>query len=167
MTLAELNNLDNQTARAEFQKCCGSSRWTVLVAERRPFQTKEQLFETADTVWNKLPAADWKEAFTHHPKIGDVKSLRKKFSLTATWAEGEQAVVQTAAEEVLQNLADGNTTYEKKFGFIFIVCATGKSAPEMLEMLQQRLKNDAQQEIRIAAEEQRKITRLRLEKLLS
>lgn len=166
MTLADLNNFDQETARKEFQKCCGCSRWAGQMAEDRPYQSTSRLLETADTIWNNLTPADWKEAFAHHPKIGDTKASHEKFASTAKWAEGEQAGVQAATDEVIQELVHGNQFYLEKFGFIFIVCATGKSAGEMLTILQLRLKNNAQQEILIAADEQRKITRLRLEKLL-
>jgi len=125
------------------------------------------MFAVAGETWNKLTPGDWKEAFSHHPKIGDIKSLRQKFASTAQWAEGEQSGVAQTSERVLRELAEGNNLYEAKFGYIFIVCATGKGAEEMLEMLNRRLSNYPEEEIRIAAEEQRKITRLRLEKLLN
>ena len=127
----------------------------------------DALVESADAIWRNLPPSDWKEAFEHHPKIGDVEALKEKFASTVTWIEGEQAGVRTAPEEVLQQLARRNQEYESKFGYIFIVCATGKSATEMLAMLDQRLGNAVDEELKIAAEEQRKITRIRLEKLLA
>lgn len=166
MNLALLNNLDPQTAQAEFLRCCGSSRWAQEMTSRRPFHDEARLFTAAEEVWWQLSPESWREAFSHHPKIGDLENLRKKFSSTRQWATGEQAGLQGAAEEVLQALAAGNTAYEIKFGYIFIVCAAGKSAEEMLAILQRRLSNDAALEIKIAAEEQNKITRIRLEKLL-
>jgi 2-oxo-4-hydroxy-4-carboxy-5-ureidoimidazoline decarboxylase len=105
------------------------------------------------------------EAFEQHPKIGDINSLKKQYANTVAWASNEQAGVDAASDEVLQALAKGNDDYERKFGYIFIVCATGKSAGEMLELLQSRLTNDPESEIKIGAEEQNKITKLRLEKL--
>lgn len=135
--------------------------------ERRPFKDAGHLFAVAGETWNNLKPGDWKEAFSHHPKIGDVNALREKFASTATWASGEQSGVSGAADETLKRLAEGNAEYERKFGYIFIVCATGKSAEEMLEMLEMRLKNPEDQELKIAAAEQAKITRIRLEKLLS
>jgi 2-oxo-4-hydroxy-4-carboxy-5-ureidoimidazoline decarboxylase len=134
---------------------------------RRPFASVESLYETADKVWIWLYEEDWLEAFTHHPKIGDIDSLRAKFANTKAWAEGEQSGVEAASEEVLQGLAAGNSAYEAKFGYIFIVCATGKSAGEMLAILNSRLPNDPAVELQLAAVEQQKITRIRLEKLLS
>ncbi len=137
------------------------------MAQRFPFQTKEEVFAAAEEVWFKLLPNDWLEAFAHHPKIGDVESLRAKFASTRQWAEGEQAGVSEASEAVLQALAEGNTEYENKFGYIFIVCATGKTAEEMLAILQSRLLNDHAAELQISAIEQSKITKIRLEKLLN
>ncbi|NUO80414.1 2-oxo-4-hydroxy-4-carboxy-5-ureidoimidazoline decarboxylase [candidate division KSB1 bacterium] len=136
------------------------------MAQRFPFQTKEELCAAAEEAWFKLLPNDWLEAFAHHPKIGDVDSLRAKFASTRQWAEGEQAGVHEASEAVLLALAEGNAQYENKFGYIFIVCATGKSAAEMLAILQARLLNDHATELQIAAVEQSKITKIRLEKLL-
>ena len=109
---------------------------------------------------------DWKEAFAHHPKIGDFESLKKKFASTRGWAEQEQSGSQNASMAVLQALALANQTYENRFGYIFIVCATGKSAEEMLKILESRLNHDPKIEIKIAAQEQDKITKIRLEKLI-
>jgi 2-oxo-4-hydroxy-4-carboxy-5-ureidoimidazoline decarboxylase len=126
-----------------------------------------ELLNDAEDQWYECSEADWLQAFTHHPKIGDVDSLKKKFASTAKWAGNEQGAVNSASEETLKALAKGNDDYEKKFGFIFIVCATGKSADEMLQLLQERLPNDKAGEIKIAMEEQNKITQLRLQKLLA
>ena len=131
-----------------------------------PADDMVELLEDAEDEWWKCRQADWKEAFTHHPKIGDIDSLRKKFASTADWASGEQSGVNKATEETILALAEGNKLYEEKFGFIFIICATGKSAEEMLAQLQQRLQNEPDEEIIIAADEQNKITKLRIEKLL-
>ena len=125
-----------------------------------------ELLEDAESQWWLCNEDDWKEAFTHHPKIGDLDSLKKKFADTAAWASGEQSGVNTATDEIINALAAGNRLYEEKFGYIFIVCATGKSAAEMLEILNERLKNIPEDEIKMAADEQNKITLLRLEKLL-
>ena len=131
-----------------------------------PADNLVELLEDAESQWWLCNEEDWKEAFTHHPKIGDLDSLKKKFANTAVWASGEQSGVNTAKDEILNALAEGNRLYEEKFGYIFIVCASGKSAEEMLGMLNERLKNNPEDEIRIAADEQNKITLLRLEKLL-
>lgn len=162
--LESLNALTAEEARARFLRCCGSSQWAERMADGRPFKTEAQLFDLADKTWYSLAPADRLEAFSHHPKIGDKKALEAKFADTRQWALSEQAGVAQAQEDVLEQLAQGNRDYEAKFGYIFIVCATGKSAAEMLALLKARLGNDRQSEMLIAAEEQRKITRLRLEK---
>lgn len=167
MTLAELNALEESGARAELLRCCGSSRWVEAMSKRRPFAGKDSLLDAAREIWRALGPADWREAFTHHPKIGDLDSLKKKFSATAGWASGEQAGAAGASEATLRALAQGNADYEKRFGYIFIVCATGKRADEMLVSLLERLGNDPERELAAAAGEQEKITALRLEKLLA
>jgi 2-oxo-4-hydroxy-4-carboxy-5-ureidoimidazoline decarboxylase len=166
MTLHELNTLNQFQLKEELMKCCGSSAWVNKMLPFIPADDMVELLEDAEEQWYKCSETDWKEAFAHHPKIGDVESLTKKFATTAQWASGEQSGVNVAAKETIEALADGNKNYEKKFGYIFIVCATGKSAEEMLNILQSRLPNTPEDEIEIAAEEQNKITKLRLEKLL-
>ncbi len=165
--LLQLDGLSPAEAAAELRRCCGSARWVECMTAARPFRAKERLFATAEETWNHLDPEDWREAFAHHPKIGDKDALRARFASTRQWAEGEQAGAALASEEVLEALADGNQAYEARFGHIFIVCATGKTAAEMLALLRERLGNDPDEELRIAAGEQAKITRLRLEKLLA
>jgi 2-oxo-4-hydroxy-4-carboxy-5-ureidoimidazoline decarboxylase len=167
MTLQELNLLDKQKLNEELKKCCGSSAWVEKIVTIFPIKSKDDLFKEAEKTWFALEEKDWREAFSHHPEIGDIESIKKKFNSTASWASGEQSAVTAAAPEVLDQLAAGNKLYAKKFGYIFIVCATGRSAGEMLDMLHQRLKNLPEEELMIAAREQHKITQLRLEKLLS
>lgn len=125
-----------------------------------------ELLEDAEEQWFNCSEHDWKEAFARHPKIGDTESLKKKFADTARWASNEQSGTSEASAETIKALAEGNKQYEQKFGYIFIVYATGKSTDEMLAMLQTRLQNSPEVEIEIAADEQNKITKLRLEKLL-
>ena len=132
----------------------------------RPFSGKEELMLSAKIIWQICGEKEWLKAFAQHPKIGDLDSLAMKYAGNKEWSKGEQAGVNTASMEVLQALAKGNKEYEDKFGFIFIVCASGKSAVEMLELLQQRLPNKPNKEIHIAKDEQLKITHLRLEKLI-
>jgi len=163
--LAALNSLPAGEAQAALFRCCGSTRWAERMLAHRPFASRDQLHALADTEWEVLDSPDWLEAFAAHPRIGDIESLRKKFASTASWCEGEQAGVGEARESVIQALAEGNRQYEARFGHIFIVCATGKSAEEMLAILRSRLANDRSEEVRIAAAEQAKITRIRLEKL--
>ena len=166
MTIVELNNLSNENTVEELFKCCGSSEWAQKLADNRPFKNKQQLLEVSDATWAGCSKHDGLEAFTHHPKIGDLKSLEKKFASTKEWAGKEQAGVDSATHKTLTELAEGNKVYENKFGFIFIVCATGKTANEMLAMLNARLQNNPETEIKIAMNEQNKITHIRLEKLI-
>ncbi|HEY6551704.1 MAG TPA: 2-oxo-4-hydroxy-4-carboxy-5-ureidoimidazoline decarboxylase [Vicinamibacteria bacterium] len=165
--LSHLDALAPAEARAEFRRCCGSARWVERMTAARPFLERERLFAIAEDTWNQLDPEDWREAFAHHPKIGDKEALRARFADTRQWALGEQAGAAQASEEVLEALAQGNQAYEARFGHIFIVCATGKTAAEMLALLRERLGNDPEAELRIAAREQARITRLRLEKLLA
>ena len=136
------------------------------MADARPFPLLETLYERAGTVWYALSTADQLEAYAAHPKIGSRKAAASQKKRAADWSAGEQAGVATAESEVGEQLAVVNRLYEKKFGFIFIVCATGKSADEMLAICRARLGNTPETELRIAAEEQRKITEIRLNKLL-
>lgn len=161
-----LNALEAEKAYKELQKCCGSRRWARAMAEARPFRDERQLFQSAEAIWRELGPSDWLEAFSHHPRIGDKDALRARFAATAQWAASEQSGAATAPERVLDELAEGNRAYEAKYGHIFIVCATGKSAEEMLGLLKARMDNDPVKELGVAAEEQRKITELRLKKLL-
>ena len=167
MTLEEFNRLSTDEAMKDLLRCCGSRRWAERMAVRRPYASVDELHAAAEETWARLDPPDWLEAFAHHPKIGDVESLRKKFAATASWASGEQAGVKAADDAVLQGLAQGNSDYEAKFGYIFIVCATGKTAAEMLTILRGRLQNAPDQELKVAAGEQAKITRIRIEKLFS
>ena len=132
----------------------------------RPFANVDELLTKADSIWWSLSSEDWLEAFRAHPKIGEKKAAAAQSEEALQWSAQEQSGVNDAAATTMAALAAGNRDYEQRFGFIFIVCATGKSSEEMLAILQARLQNDAETEIAVAAEEQRKITRLRLEKLL-
>lgn len=166
MTLHEINILPQDELKEQLFNCCGSMAWVNKMLPFFPMDDLVELLEDAEEQWYQCTVADWKEAFTHHPKIGDVESLTKKFAATAQWAAGEQIAVGTASQQVIQNLAAANEAYEKKFGFLFIVCATGKTAEEMLAILQQRLSGTPEDEIKTAMDEQNKITLLRLQKLI-
>ena len=167
MTLDTLNTLPKSEALEQFAICCGASKWVEEITAFRPFQHKNELFDLTEKIWFSLNSEDWLEAFSHHPKIGDIDLLRKKFQKTKSWSEKEQLGIQEAGENILKDLAESNRLYEEKFGYIFIVCATGKSADEMLALLKVRLENDPEAELLIAAKEQNKITQLRLDNLLS
>ncbi len=166
MKLEEFNSLPPKEAWDQLFKCCGCTHWANNVVEHMPFKSIESLKEISDNTWWDCRKADWLEAFSHHPKIGQ-KALEKKFEATKSWAENEQSGTQNDNENILQELVKANNTYENKFGFIFIVCATGKTAGEMLELLNERLNNDVEKELNIAAQEQNKITHLRFDKLIS
>jgi OHCU decarboxylase len=163
--LSRLNALPDEEAAAELRRCCGSTVWAAAMAARRPFGGLDDLRATADEVWAALGRQDRLEALAAHPRIGE-RQPPPAAAATAAWAAREQASTQAASARTLAELADANQAYEERFGHRFIVCATGKSSDELLGILRQRLGNSAKQELEIAAEEQRKITNLRLEKLL-
>lgn len=170
MDISYINNLSLEDAREAFTRCCGSERWVSGMLKELPFRDESHLNQAAEQIWSTLRPEDWKEAFLHHPKIGEISALRAKFASigapdTSAWASGEQVRVNEASEEVLVKLAEGNALYEATFGYIFIVCATGKSAAEMLALLNERINNDPELELGVAAAEQHKITLLRLQKL--
>ena len=153
--------MDKETVTKELSACCGSSKWVSLLMNHFPFTSEKELMNKATAIWyDECNEDDGIESFTHHPKIGDVKSLEQKF------AGKEQEGVTTASAETIQLLAKANAEYENKFHFIFIVCATGKSAEEMLRLLNDRVSNTIDDEIRIAMGEQHKITIIRLKKLM-
>jgi 5-hydroxyisourate hydrolase/2-oxo-4-hydroxy-4-carboxy-5-ureidoimidazoline decarboxylase len=161
MNVQEFNKAEKAVAEKELFACCGSEKWVSLLMEHFPFASAEDLVSKATDIWyNKCLADDWRASFSHHPKIGDVSSLKKKY------AGDEQSGVTSASASTIESLAKANEDYENKFGFIFIVCATGKSAEEMLRLLKDRLSNNIHQELNIAMGEQHKITIIRLKKLL-
>src|SRR5215831_20442596 len=166
MTIDDLNELTPQAAHDEFLKCCGSTAWARAMAQARPFGKVEELFIKAGEVSTRLKTEDWLEAFHAHPRIGEKKATKSQTQQEQSWSAQEQSAMRAASADMIAHLANRNREYEARFGFIFIVCATGKSPGEMLAILNRRIDNDPQTELQVAAEEQRKITRLRLEKLL-
>ena len=165
--LALWNGLSPELATAQILPCCGSSVWAAELSARRPLSDEASLLAASDEIWRGLDPGDWLEAFSKHPRIGERRAPSAASSQSASWSAQEQKDVAAAAESVQQALAAANHTYEQRFGRVFIVCATGKSAEEMLNILQQRLQNDEATELHAAAEEQRKITNLRLKKWLN
>jgi 2-oxo-4-hydroxy-4-carboxy-5-ureidoimidazoline decarboxylase len=155
VTLDELNMLPRDKAEAEFMRCCGSTRWAKEMVNLRPFKSVNSVYASGDRTWLTLGEADWMEAFSHHPRIGDGALLEQKFA------------VEEASRETLERLKVLNQEYEKRFPHVFLICATGKSAIDMLKNLEMRLTNDRKHELSNASAEQMKITRLRLEKLLT
>ena len=164
--LKQLNQAAREMAKADFLSCCGSQNWARKMTESRPFADIAALIKQAEQIWLNLDAQDWLEGFAAHPKIGAKKAVSRQSPQSAEWSKAEQSGTQTAAGSLRDELEKANHLYEEKFGFIFIVCATGKSAEEMLDLCRRRLKNDADLELRVAADEQRKIMEIRLKKLL-
>jgi len=173
--LERLNSLSANEAEAEFYQCCGSRNWTRQMVNARPIGSLDELISKADCIWWSLKAQDWLEAFRSHPKIGEkgkgIPADQTKTdwlkSLSQEWSEQEQSRVRNASQETMQTLVNLNRRYEEKFGYIFIVCATGKSSEEMLALLRERLNNDPENELRVAAAEQSRISQLRLKKLIN
>jgi 2-oxo-4-hydroxy-4-carboxy-5-ureidoimidazoline decarboxylase len=165
VAIETLNSLDDAHFREALLKCSGSPVWSEQMAQLRPFSDAEDFVEKSSRAWEKLSTQDWLDAFRSHPKIGDVESLRNKFASTAAWASGEQSGVYSASEETLKSLAEGNARYEKRFGHIFIVFASGKTAEEMLSILNGRLGHSPEVELSICSGEHKKITQSRIEKL--
>lgn len=166
ITVAELDLMPGPAAAQLLADCCGSSRWVSDMLAARPFGSPDAVLSAADQIWNSLSESDWLEAFAHHPRIGEQSGAISQGERGAAWSAGEQSGVATADENVHRALAAANQEYERWFGYIYIVCATGKTPEQMLEVARERLRNDAAVEIRVAADEQRKITRIRLQKLL-
>jgi 2-oxo-4-hydroxy-4-carboxy-5-ureidoimidazoline decarboxylase len=163
--LAAWNEADKAAAMAAMLACCGARRWAESIIALRPYSSVESLSLTADEVWNTMEEPDWLEAFASHPRIGEGKA-QKDDSQSAAWSQQEQSSAASASPDVLAQLAELNAAYEQRFGFTYIVSATGKTAEEMLALLQRRLTNDRASELREAAEQQRQIMQIRLGKWL-
>jgi OHCU decarboxylase len=172
--VARLNGLAATEAETELLACCGARAWAERLAAARPFADRDGLLAAAERIWWELDPADWRQAFAAHPRIGEsravepgdgpgAKPLRRR---TAQWSAEEQSGARSATASALADLAAANRDYEARFGHVFLICATGRSAEEMLAALRERMGNDPQTELSVAADEQAKITRLRLEKLL-
>jgi OHCU decarboxylase len=160
MTLERLNGLPALDAEAEFRRCCGSTRWATAMAGARPFADVDAMIARGEAVWALLAPADWLEAFAAHPRIGERRAA-------SAWSSEEQAGTRSADERTQAKLAALNIDYQSRFGYIFIVCATGKSSDDMLALLEARLSNNPRTELGVAADEQRRITALRLLKLVT
>ena len=175
MTVNELNALPSPAARDAFTACCGAPAWVSRMVARRPFASRAALFDAADASWRTLAPDEWKEAIAHHPRIGESRAAASTSARADAWSASEQSAARAddgAADGVAGGLAhgaalaEGNAEYERRFGHVFIICASGRSAGEILEALRTRLRNDAATELAATSEELRKITQLRLEKLL-
>ena len=165
--LAWLNSLSADEAAKELLQCCGSKRWARQMTDARPYENLANVITRANEIWQSLDRDDWLEAFRSHPKIGEKKSAETVSAQARQWSGQEQSGVSAASTETTNALAALNYAYEQKFGFIFIICATGKTSDEMLAVLRTRLDHDPAEELPIAAAEQSKITELRLKKLLT
>ncbi|MFN2492511.1 MAG: 2-oxo-4-hydroxy-4-carboxy-5-ureidoimidazoline decarboxylase [Pyrinomonadaceae bacterium] len=164
--LVRLNSMEPGQAEKEFLKCCGSGEWAKRMIVERPFEDVDDLLSKADHVWRLLPPHDWLEAFHRHPKIGEKKPEHETSVEVQAWSEQEQSGIRDATLKTAEAMAVLNDVYEEKFGHIFIVCATGKTSEEMLDILRLRLGNNPEEELQRAADEQAKITALRLKKLV-
>jgi 2-oxo-4-hydroxy-4-carboxy-5-ureidoimidazoline decarboxylase len=165
--LQRFNSLAPDEAEEEILKCCGSREWARRTVAERGFANLDDLIAKSDQIWWTLEPGDWLEAFHSHPKIGEQKAAAPTAAEAQQWSADEQSGIRDSTEQTLNALARLNAEYEKKFGYIFIVCASGKTSEEMLKLLRARIGNDAHEELRNAAAEQAKITQLRLEKLLN
>jgi 2-oxo-4-hydroxy-4-carboxy-5-ureidoimidazoline decarboxylase len=164
--LQQWNGFDVTTAEGEILPCCGSRAWAQELAALRPFAEPEDMLATSDEIWSGLDIADWDEAFRSHPRIGEDKAPASATAQSAQWSSQEQSAAELSGMQIRDELKRANAAYEARFGRIYIVCATGKSAAEMLAILKRRLDNDDVAELREAAEQQRQITQLRLRKWL-
>ena len=162
---AHLDALPEEEAAAVLRRCCASERWVQRMLARRPFGDDARLFAAAEEVWWALGPEDWREAFAAHPRIGEREPSGAQDAEGDAWSREEQAGVEGSADATRRALAEGNRAYEERFGHVFLIFASGKSGEEMLAALRDRLENDPEEELRIAAGEQAKITRDRLAKL--
>jgi 2-oxo-4-hydroxy-4-carboxy-5-ureidoimidazoline decarboxylase len=166
VTLDELNALPASEATEFFLSCCGSSAWAKEMVKGRPYSSMGKLLDAADRTWSASSPDQIREAFAHHPRIGETTSASSQSDIAKAFAKAEQAKVNLASSNVHDQMTLVNSAYEARFGYIYIVSAMGKTADDMLELARKRLRNDPERELRIAAAEQGKITRLRLKKLL-
>lgn len=164
--LERWNALDVSTAESEILPCCGSRAWAQELAALRPFAEPQDLLRTSDDVWSNLDIADWDEAFASHPRIGERKAPASATAQSAQWSTQEQSAAELSDAQIQEQLKRANAAYEARFGRIYIVCAAGKSAEEMLTILERRLENEDAADLREAVEQQRQITQLRLRKWL-
>lgn len=165
--LARWNGLPQEEAIREILPCCGSKAWAAALASKRPLREEASLLSASDAIWRNLGEQEWLEAFRSHPRIGESRTEKTGIARSSRWSAQEQQKASTADDAVKMLLAQGNREYERKFGQIFIVCAAGKSASEILEILRRRLQNDEATELQQAAEEQRQIMQIRLKKWLA
>lgn len=165
MTIAHFNHLNAEIKKELLFTCCGSNQWVSKMIALTPFEDLVHVLENAEEAWDKCDEQALLEAFSHHPKIGDLQNIDIKFKETSQFTNEEQGAIKSANSETLDDLSTLNLSYQKKFGFIFIASASGCSGDDLLNVLKIRIENDRQSELKIAAAEQIKITKLRLQKL--
>ena len=164
--LARWNRLPPNEAEYEILPCCGSRGWAQRMAVRRPIAGEAELLAAAGEEWRNLGERDWNEAFRSHPRIGETRAALTAHAQSAEWSAQEQRDAAAAGDGVKNALAEANREYEERFKRIFIVCASGKTAPEILAILKRRLQNDPETELREAVEQQQQIIELRIRKWL-
>jgi 2-oxo-4-hydroxy-4-carboxy-5-ureidoimidazoline decarboxylase len=164
VTVRDLDAAPRPEAVERLRACCGAERWALVMADRRPFGDLDRLLEAAEAEWAGLAPADWRQAIDHHPRLGGGDLAARRFDPTRSLSEGEQAGVLDAAEATRKALADAQREYEERFGFIFLIRASGRSAAEILSELERRMSNDPETELAVAARELQEIARLRLER---
>ncbi len=163
MQISNLNALSHADLHATFERCCGALTWVGKMVDAAPFVDEADLRRAAEEAFAALEVPDWLQAFAHHPRIGDVSRLRERFKASGVLSEKEQGTAMASANEaIIQRLFELNQAYEQRHGHIFIVCATGKSAAEMLALLEARIDLEVGEELTNCAREQAKITHLRL-----
>jgi 2-oxo-4-hydroxy-4-carboxy-5-ureidoimidazoline decarboxylase len=165
MNFSDFQILPKEQAEEALLRCCGSQSWANKMVQSRPFGSLEAMQNKAGQIWEDLQVPDWLEAFEHHPRIGDRQAVAARFASTRDWSANEQAGAEEAEKDILDRLASGNEKYSQRFGYVFLVCATGKSALEILNILESRINNSPEEELQIAQQEQQKIMLLRLDKM--
>ena len=165
-SLSDLNALPPRAAETLLSACCGAPAWVKAMLDRRPFSTVDEMLSASDEICARLSPDQWMAAFAHHPRIGERSTAAPVSDAARRWSEGEQSASASSDDDVRREVAEAQRLYELRFGYIFIICASGRSAEEILGELRARLQNAPDVELRAAAEEQRKIARLRLEKLV-
>lgn len=164
--LARFNVIPREEAISALMRCCGSRCWAEQVAAKRPFESIADLHREAESAWAAVRDEDRLEAYGHHPRIGATPDDRARAAGTAEWSAKEQSRMASASPAEREEFLRLNAEYERRFGFVFLICATGKKPPEMLAALRSRIQNSREEELRNAAQEQALITRLRIEKML-
>lgn len=167
MTVEQFNDLEADDARMALVNCCAANAWVDCMLNLRPYRQVSEIFQYAEVFWDKTNKYDWMEAFEGHPQIAEMHMFKNNYAVAGDLPDSEPSIMDDASDEVIEAMIARNEAYKTKFGFIFVAYSTGKSAEEVLGLLNDRLLNDKDKELRLAAEEQRKITRLRLQKLFS